>query len=351
MDGRSGRRVEVAVGGVEIRELECFLVLSEELHFGRAAERLYVSQSRVSQLVRSLEERVGARMFERTSRRVRLTPLGERFAEELRPAYASLRHAVERVRSAARGVAGVLRVGFLGTSDQEVMEIVGIFQERHPDSEVVTVEMPISDPFGPLRRGEVDAAFVCGPVEEPGLVLGPRVNSEPQTLAVSTRHPFARRASIAAEELAGCPVIRIAGPAPRYWRELLSPSITPAGRPVPDGPAASTMQEALSMIAANRGGMLFCALTEDYHHRPDIVFVPVEGLPDSVLSLIWHHDNETARLAAFRQVTADHLRGRPAGRVPERPPAPVTASSAGRRAAGGPAGALAGHVAASGRGV
>lgn len=62
------------MSGLEIRELECFLALSEELHFGRAAERLYVSQSRISQLLRALEGRIGARLLDRTSRRVRLTP-------------------------------------------------------------------------------------------------------------------------------------------------------------------------------------------------------------------------------------------------------------------------------------
>lgn len=64
---------------IDTREIEAFLVLAEELHFGRAGERLYVSQSRVSQLLRALERRVGAQLVERTSRRVRLTPLGARF--------------------------------------------------------------------------------------------------------------------------------------------------------------------------------------------------------------------------------------------------------------------------------
>ncbi len=91
------------MSGVEIRELECFLVLSEELHFGRAAKRLYVSQSRVSQLLGALERRIGGRLLERTSRRVSLTPLGETFLSELRPTYEALRAAVERARVNARG--------------------------------------------------------------------------------------------------------------------------------------------------------------------------------------------------------------------------------------------------------
>lgn len=78
------------IRSLEMRELECFLVLAEELHFGRTGERLYVSQSRVSQLLRSLEGRIGARLVERTSRRVELTALGSRFLAQLRPAYGML---------------------------------------------------------------------------------------------------------------------------------------------------------------------------------------------------------------------------------------------------------------------
>ncbi|WP_280395272.1 LysR family transcriptional regulator [Nocardia brasiliensis] len=102
--------------GLEVRELEAFLVLAEELHFGRAGDRLYVSQSRVSQLLRALEQRVGARLIERTSRKVALTPLGKDFLAELQPAYDALRATVDGVRAAARGLYGLLRIGFLGST-------------------------------------------------------------------------------------------------------------------------------------------------------------------------------------------------------------------------------------------
>lgn len=102
------------MGTVEIRELECFLVLADELHFGRTGERLYLSQGRVSQLIRALEQRIGARLVERTSRRVRLTPLGEAFLSDLRPAYDTLRAAVDQARAAALGGRGPLRIGFQG---------------------------------------------------------------------------------------------------------------------------------------------------------------------------------------------------------------------------------------------
>ncbi|MGW2308828.1 LysR family transcriptional regulator [Actinomadura luteofluorescens] len=294
---------------LEARELECFLVLSEELHFGRTAERLYLSQSRVSQLLRALELRIGARLVERTSRRVRLTPLGISLRDELRPAYAALLDVVEGARARARDVGGVLRIGFLGFLDEDLAGLVRAFQRGHPGCEVHTVEMPLADPFGPVLAGDVDAAIVLTPVREPGLAVGPVFSEAPLTLAVPARHPLADRPSVRAEDLAGHTLVRIAGPAPRYWRDVQSPRLTPSGGAIPSGPAVSTIQEALAMVAAGRGALPLCVPTARRHARGDVVFVPLTGLPDSALALVWHRDRATARLRAFAGVVADGVRG------------------------------------------
>ncbi|KWT61507.1 transcriptional regulator [Streptomyces albus subsp. albus] len=297
--------MSTAVGGLEIRELECFLVLAEELHFGRTGARLYVSQSRVSQLLRALERRVGARLVERTSRRVRLTPLGTDFLASLRPAYEALRGTVDATVAAARGIEGRLRIGFQGTADDLIMKAIDTFHARHPGCATEIVEIPLRDPFGPLHRDEVDAAVVLLPVEEPGLVLGPVFSKQQQTLAVSVRHPFVSRTRLDAEDLADGPLIAVEGPAPDYWRYAQAPTSTPGGRPIPPGPAVRTLQEGLTLAAAGRGAMLLCRPTADYHGRRDITFVPVDGLPDSALGLLWHQDRETARTRAFCAAVTD----------------------------------------------
>ncbi|MFE1769834.1 LysR family transcriptional regulator [Streptomyces sp. NPDC059008] len=291
--------------GLELRELECFLVLSEELHFGRTAERLYVSQSRVSQLLRALESRIGARLVDRTSRRVRLTPLGEEFRMSLRPAYDALRATVERARSAARGIEGRLTIGFQGTADDRIMRAIDAFHRRHPACATQIVEIPLCDPFGALRSGTVDVAVTLLPMAEPDLTLGPVFSAQQQTLAVSVRHPLAARATITAEDLAGIALISPGDPAPAYWRAAHAPAATPQGRPIPAGPRVSTLQEGLTLTAADRGGMLLCRPTADYHGRRDIAFVPVAGLPDSVLGLVHHTERETARVRAFRTAVTE----------------------------------------------
>ncbi|MFE0736007.1 LysR family transcriptional regulator [Streptomyces sp. NPDC058855] len=305
------------MGGIAIRELEAFLVLAEELHFGRAGERLYVSQSRVSQLLRALEGRIGAPLVERTSRRVRLTPLGESFAGSLRPAYDGLRATLDEARAAARAEAGgVLRVGFQGTVDDYLAQAMALFAEECPGCVLELTEIPLSDPFGPVRRQEVDCAVVLLPVREEDLALGPVFSRQPQTLAVSVRHPFAARDSVSAEELADCRLIGVGaggapGPAPAYWRLAQAPDHTPGLRPIPAGPVVNTLQEGLSLTAADRGAMLLCRSTADHQgRRSSIAFVPVDGLPPSELGLIWHRSHVSPTTLAFARAVQGVTPGR-----------------------------------------
>lgn len=298
---------------LEVRELEAFLAVADELHFGRAGERLHVSQSRVSQLLAALERRVGARLVERTSRRVRLTPLGDRFAAELRPAYEELGAVVARARESARGVEGRLRIGFQGTAGHRLMAAIALFQERHPGCVTEIVEVPFADPFGAVRHGDVDVAIVLLPVQEPDLVLGPTFSRERQNVAVSVRHPFAARAEVTAADLAAAALIPATAPAPAYWRAAHAPTTAP-------GPAVRTLQEGLTLVAAGRGTMLLCRPTAEYHGRRDVVHVPVAGLPDSVLGVVWQRDAETERVRAFARAVSESTAGRPRSADSRTPP-------------------------------
>jgi DNA-binding transcriptional LysR family regulator len=89
---------------VEQRDIEIFLTLAEELHFGRTAERPHVSTARVSQTIKKLERRIGAALFERTSRHVALTPIGRRLDDDLRPAYEQIREGIGRAIASGRGI-------------------------------------------------------------------------------------------------------------------------------------------------------------------------------------------------------------------------------------------------------
>ncbi|NUP01001.1 MAG: LysR family transcriptional regulator [Nonomuraea sp.] len=287
---------------MEFRELECFVVLSEELHFARTAERLYLSPGRVSQLVGALETRIGGRLFDRTSRRVRLTALGERFLADLRPAYEAMAGAVARATAAAREVEGLLRVGFLATPTEIVTGSVAAFERTYPRSMVELVEVPLSDPFSKLREGRVDVVFTLLPLEEPDLEGGAELNRTPVELGLSVRHPLAGRSSLDAEELASVALIGLDDPAPRRWREHVAPSLTPSGRPIPRAGTVTTSQEGVTQVALNRGAMLFCKPSADHYRRAGVVFVPVTGLPPSMFGLAWRRSGATAAIRAFNDL-------------------------------------------------
>ena len=139
---------------LERYEVETFLTLAEELHFGRTAERLRVTTGRVSHVVKKLERRIGAPLFARTSRVVRLTPIGRQLADDLAPLVAGMDEAVRRAVDAGRGVTGTLRVAFLGEWTAPVLlRAVALFSERHPDCEVEVHEAQLSTTRSePARR-------------------------------------------------------------------------------------------------------------------------------------------------------------------------------------------------------
>jgi predicted DNA-binding protein (UPF0251 family) len=143
---------------VDMAQAEAFLVVAEELHFGRAADRLHVSQPRVSRLIAALERQVGGALLERTSRRVTLTPLGQQFRGELGAAYEQLQAAVDHARRAAREAAGQLRIGFTNTTEgpgdgPDDVEGVGAVECRFAEAgELVAVEGDVGGVAG-VQRG------------------------------------------------------------------------------------------------------------------------------------------------------------------------------------------------------
>ncbi|WP_017593469.1 LysR family transcriptional regulator [Nocardiopsis potens] len=291
---------------VERLEIESFLTLADELHFGRTAERLLVSRARVSQTIRRLERRIGAPLFERTSRRVRLTPLGRRLHDDLEPAYRRIQEGVARAQAAAKGVEGVLRVGYLGAAAGEfVLDVTDAFTARHPGSEVQIRETQISDLLGPLRTGEVDVLVTQFPVDEPDLTRGPVVFSVPRMLAVPSRHPLAERESVSLEDLAHDKVFACTGEVPAYWQEHNAPLRTPGGRPVERGRSAATLQETLALIGAGKGISPVGADVARRHTPRGVAYVPFTDAEPVEYGIVWRAAGETARVRAFVQVGAE----------------------------------------------
>jgi DNA-binding transcriptional LysR family regulator len=283
--------------------VEAFLTLAEQLHFGRTAERLHLSQPQVSRLIASLEREIGAPLFERTSRRARLTPLGHRLADRMKPAYGQLLAAVHDARTEARQPAGLLRVGFAATAEgQALTQVVEAFEARHPDCRIALCEINVTDLYGPLRRGEIDILISWLILDEPDLTAGPVIDSRSRVLAVASAHPLAGRRSVSVEDL-GDEEVAIMPQYPAALHDAITPLYTPSGRPVHRTYRVGTIHETASLVA--RGRVIHPTIEHmPLFRRSDIVTIPIRDMPPLPLGPIWCTAHENARIRAFAEITA-----------------------------------------------
>ncbi len=290
---------------MELRDIEIFVTLSEELHFGRTAERLRVSQARVSQSIKQQERRIGGALFERTSRSVRLTPLGERLRDRLRAGYGEIMAGIDEATTSARGQAGTLTIGTMATHYQQIASVIDLFRQRHPQCELRMREVLPSDPFGALRADRIDIAVVWLPVREPDLTVGPQLYTEPLTLAVAADHRLASREHVTMEDLGEYLVVRPDGPIPDYVWEAHTPVMTPAGRPIRAGANVATLEEAFTAIGTGNVVSPVGAHAAASRQRSDITFVPITDAPLLRYAPVWRTVNETSLFRAFVQAAKD----------------------------------------------
>lgn len=288
---------------MELIQIEAFLALAEELHFGRTAARLGLSTPRVSRLVTALEREVGGTLFDRTSRRVCLTPLGRQLREGWQPAYARLRACLEEARATARQPAGTLRIGFTPTTGGAAMtRLVRAFSARHPGCRVHLQETGLCDGYQSLRRGRIDVLVNWLALDEPDLTAGPTIDHQDRALAVARQHPLARRASVSTEDIADHETVWTP-PSPRAFYDALIPPRAPSGRPIRRTRLVHGLHETLALVAA--GHIVHPTVASlSLAQRSDITLVPIADLPALPLGLIWHTAHENARIRALASVAA-----------------------------------------------
>lgn len=286
---------------MELREIEVFLVLAEELHFARTAERLHLSPSRVSQTVRALEARVGGALFERTSRRVRLTALGEQLRDGLRPAFDQVGRAVAEARDTARGPGGDVRVGLLSLAagGSRFDAVVERFEQRFPACRVEVLEAFPGRALERLRTGELDALVHWLPLRQAGLTVGPVLLDAAPVLAVPVGHPLAERGWATTEDLGDHVVLEAEGMLPADTLDELVPRLTPSGRPVRRRGREGRMAEVLSLVARGRVVHPTVDSLGDHYRHPGVVLVPLRGAPRRRSALVWVTGRTTPALLAL----------------------------------------------------
>lgn len=296
---------------VEMREIEAFLAVADELHFGRAAERLLITTGRVSQAVRSLEREVGAPLFERTSRRVALTPLGASFLARVGPAHQELRAALDEARQ-ARGLSyrTPLRVGFTSSVPPESRQrLTAAFARHVPECRMVQLEVTATEMLRWLDSGQLELDVLVGwfpgpPADVvPGWVeTGSVLFSTPRAILVSPRSSLAGRCRVDAEELAGFTVIRpwVFAPFADAW----APPVTPGGKPIRRAQQTRpTYWEDLPDLLAD--GTLIHLTASSVRPFGDLVVIPLTGLPPMTCAPAWSRNTENRWIARFADIAAE----------------------------------------------
>lgn len=294
---------------IELRELRVFLTLAEELHFGRTADRLGISQSRVSQAVRTLEARVGGRLFQRTSRSVRLTPTGQRLLEGMRPAYDRVQQAFRDAREAATGITGPLRIGMYARMicGPHWLEIVKTFRARHPSCDVELIHWNFDvDYLERLRSGQVEMLVLRLPLSGPEFTVGPILSREDRVMLVAKDDVMATRRSARIEEFAG----RAQSDHPMMPREMMDAFIPPT---TADGTkirriSIRSFEEGLMLVAAGELVHPTTANFANYYVHDGVVAVPISDLPPSETALVWLTSSDRSpTILAFAQAARDVL--------------------------------------------
>ncbi len=287
---------------MEFRHLRCFLALAEELHFGRAAARLAMTQPPLSLNIQQLEASVGAPLFVRNSRGVALTPAGQAFVPRARALLEAAGAAAREAREVAQGVSGQLRVGFAGTVlYRGLPQILRGFTQRHPRLKLVLREMSSSDQLIDLQHQRLEAGFVHTTRVPPGCsqVL---VSRQAFVACVPAGHALARKRRLAPAALAGEPFVAISrAVSPDYHDRLLALCADHGFEPDVRFELRHWLS-VVSVVAQGLGVSLVPAALQQAG-LPGAAFVPLQGdSPTYETHCLWRDGGESAALAAFLDV-------------------------------------------------
>jgi DNA-binding transcriptional LysR family regulator len=286
---------------VHTRKLRYFVAVADDLHFTRAATRLFVAQQALSKQIHELEELVGTPLFERTSRKVSLTPAGEVFLIQARAVLAALDAGIEDALR-ARGIEAVtITVGFgLGAALELTAPILAEFHMQLPESQLELREFPFTESACGLADGSTDVALVRLPVNNPDIDTVP-LFQEPLVVALATGHRFAGRASLMVQDILDEPIV-IVRTTDRAWQSRWLLDEHRNGKPPGSVTYATSQTEELEIVAAGLACSVTVAAAARYLSHPGVSYVPLLDATPSVLALAWRRDARTPPVDQFRDI-------------------------------------------------
>lgn len=287
---------------MELHSLRYFVAVAEELHFGRAAARLHITQPALSRQIRGLEEELGIELLRRTKRTVELTAAGATFLVEVRKALQQVESAVHVAQRVARGEVGTLRIAFTPSAMHTVLPgVLRQFRDRHPHVKLEMSELCTLDQVNALRTEIVDVGLLHPPIDAPFLKLYP-LPGERLVVALPQTHPLARQKQLRLKALATEPLILH----PRYEGPVLYDQILHLCRSAGFEPhivhEESKHQTRVGLVAAGIG-ITFVPESVQQSGLTGVFYRSLIGAsPELQLAVAWRQEHSSPVLQKFLQV-------------------------------------------------
>jgi DNA-binding transcriptional LysR family regulator len=284
---------------MELRHLNYFIAVAEELHFSRAAERLCISQPPLSQQIRSLEDELGVKLFERTKRHVQLTEAGNVLLEYSYLVLAQLEQAIEATQRVGRGEVGRLSIGFVGSATYTVLpEILSAFRAQFPAVELQLRELTTAQQIQALHHKQVDIGIVRSAISEPDLSVE-LLLPELLVLALPEAHPLSAQTEVSLSTLADELFILFPAKMGPVFYEQIIHSCQQAGFRPKVAQEAVQMQTIIGLVAAGLGIAIVPASLQNFY-RNGVIYRPLqEQIPQTGLYLAWRQHDSSPVISAF----------------------------------------------------
>jgi DNA-binding transcriptional LysR family regulator len=290
---------------MELRHLRYFVAVAEELHFGRAARRLNISQPPLSQQIRALEKEVQADLFTRDTRRVELTAPGGEFLKYARAALDQAAQGVLSARRVQRGEVGRLGVGFITSMAYTYLPwLVRVFRNRYPDVELVLTEQETWNQILALQERRLDVGIVRGPVEASG-VSNTAALTEPFVVALPDDHRLARHRTVRLSALADDSFIMFPRSIGGRFYEAVGSLFQRAGFTPRIAQEAIQMHVTVGLVSA-RLGVALVPRSIQLLQTPGVVYRPLASNSGKAAIVIAHRDDDRSSVVrAFKDVAVE----------------------------------------------
>ena len=277
---------------MELRHLRCFIVLAEELHFTRAAERLHIEQSPLSRTIKELEDELGVVLFDRNRRGTALTPAGAAFLQDIRRLFTVLEQAQENVRAVAAGLRGNLRIAVSdGAIDPRLSAYLARCRAEEPEVEIRLSEVPLAEQLRGLRSGDFTIGFAHTADVGDGIVAEP-IWRDPLVLAVPARHELLAHREVPLHELGSHPLVLCDPQVCEGYCHQLAQLLQPLEHKPNVVEHASSLDMMLTLVGAGYGVGFTTTTRIAGYQRPDVVIRPL-AMESAVITtyLLWSENS------------------------------------------------------------